>query len=449
MNIIIVGLGNVGQELVCRLSKENHSIVAIDNDLKRLEQIVNQYDIKGILGNGASYDILTEAEAGNSDLLIACTALDELNILCCLVGKKLGVKDTIARVRTPEYFTLFESTDFSLSMMVNPEYETAVSISRILYYTSALQLKPFADGKVDLVEFKVTNKTKLSGVGLKDIQQHFKRKILICAVERADDVIIPSGDFVLQDNDKIYIIMPNNDISSIFEDLASKEKPIKKVMIIGGNGTAFYLVNELLKFGMKIKIIEADQKRCEHLSESFSKLEIIQGEGTDQKLLIDEGLERMDAVVCLSDNDEQNIIISMFARHQGIKKVVTRLDNNSYYRMLQHVNIDSIVSSKSTTADQITRYVRAKQDSQGGSVNMLYRIVNEQAEAIEFTVGKDFRYVGIPLKDIRLKSNILVATIVRNGTILIPDGNDYLDIGDIVVVVTTHYALDDLNEILG
>lgn len=449
MNIIIVGLGNVGRELVARLSKEDHSIVAIDTNEKRLDLAVNQYDIKGILGNGASFDVLTEAEAGNSDLLIACTPLDELNILCCVVAKKMGVKDTIARVRTPEYFALFKSSDFGLSMMVNPEYETAIGISRILYYTSALQLKPFANGKVDLVEFKVTNKTKLDNMELKDIQQHFKKKILVCAVERNEDVTIPTGNFILRENDKIYIITSNNDLTSIFEDLSSKEKPIKKVMIIGGNGTAFYLADELVKFGMKVKIIEPEKQKCEQLCETLNRVDIIQGEGTDQALLLDEGLERMDAVVCLGESDEQNIIISMFARHAGVKKVITRVDNGSYYKMLQNVNIDSIVSSKSTTADQITRYVRAKQDSQGGSVNMLYRIVNEQAEAIEFTVGKDFRGVGIPLKDLRLKSNILIATIVRNGVIVIPDGNDYMDIDDIVVVVTTHYALDDLNEILG
>lgn len=449
MNIIIVGLGNVGQELVARLSKEDHSIVAIDTSEKRLNTLVNQYDIKGIIGNGANFDVLKEAEVQLSDLLIACTPLDELNILCCLVARKLGVKDTIARVRTPEYFGLFDSSDFGLSMMVNPEYETAVGISRILQYTSALQLKPFADGKVDLVEFKVTSKTKLDNVELKDIQQHFKKKILVCAVERGDNVVIPTGNFILRENDKIYIITSNTDINSVFEDLSSKEKRIRRVMIIGGNSTAFYLTSELLKFGMKLKIVVNDVAICERLTEAFDKIEIIQGEETDQALLLEEGLDKMDAVVCLGANDEQNIIISMFARHLGVKKVVARVDNAPYYKMLQNVNIDSIVSSKATTADQITRYVRAKQDSQGGSVNMLYRIVDEQAEAIEFTVRKDFRGIGIPLKDLRLKSNILIATIVRNGIIIIPDGNDYMDINDIVVVVTTHYALDDLNEILG
>ncbi len=449
MDIIIVGLGNVGQELVLRLSKENHSIVAIDTDEKRLENTVNSYDINGILGNGASYDVLTEANTANADLLIACTPRDEINILCCLVAKKLGVKDTIARVRTPEYFTLFESTDIGLSMMVNPEYETAISISRILYYKSALQLKPFADGKVDLVEFKVTNETRLADVELKEIQQHFQEKILVCAVERKEHVVIPTGNFVLKENDKIYIITSNNSLSTLFKSLYLKEKRIRKVLIVGGGETTFYLTKELQKYGMKIKIIEDDEKKCTVLSEKLSHVEIIHGEGTDQHLLLDEGLERADALVCLDESDEQNIIVSMFAREVGVKKVVTRVDNNSYYRMLNSTNIDSVVSSKSTTADQIIRYVRAKQDTDGGSVNRLYRIINEQAEAIEFTVGKDFDGVGVPLKDLRLKSNILIATIVRNGSILIPDGNDYMDIGDIVVVVTTHCALDDLNEILG
>lgn len=449
MEIIIVGLGNVGQELVARLATENHSIVAIDTDEKRLEIAVNSYDINGVLGNGASLNVLSEANPANADLLIACTPQDEINILCCLVAKKLGVKDTIARVRTPEYFTLFESTDIGLSMMVNPEYETAISISRILYYKSALQLKPFADGKVDLVEFKVTNETNLAEVELKEIQQHFQEKILVCAVERADQVVIPTGNFVLKENDKIYIITSNNSLPTLFKDLYLKEKRIRKVLVVGGGETTFYLTKELQKYGMKVKIIEDNEKRCTHLSETLSKVEIIHGEGTDQHLLLDEGLERADALVCLDESDEQNIIVSMFAREVGVKKVVARVDNNSYYKMLSSTNIDSVVSSKSTTADQIIRYVRAKQDSEGGSVNRLYRIINEQAEAIEFTVGKDFNGVGVPLKDLRLKSNILIATIVRNGSIIIPDGYDYMDIGDIVVVVTTHCALDDLNEILG
>lgn len=447
MKIIIVGAGNVGRELVSQLSKEGHDIIVVDIDSKCLEEVVNTFDVMGIVGNGASFDVLQEAKIQTAELLIACTPFDEMNILCCMVAKKLGASDTIARVRTPEYFTLFQDKELGLSMMVNPEYETALEISRTLRFSAAIKFEPFAGGRVDMVEIKVTDKTGLADVKLKDLRGRIKARVLICAVERNRKVYIPSGDFVLSRDDNIYLTASPESITDFFKEI-SDTKVSRSAMIVGGSKIAYYLAMELCKQGVKVKIIENNRERCNILSETLDKAEIIFGDGTDQDLLLDEGIAHTDAFISLCGHDEQNIILSMFAKNKGVKKVVCKVDKNSYYHMLQESGIDSIVSTRTTTADQIVRYARAKQSSDGGIVSKLYRIVNEQAEALEFTVRDDFKALGVPLKNIRLANNVLIASIIRNNEAIIPDGDSTLAEGDSVIVVTTNAFSDELNDIL-
>ena len=419
MNIIIVGVGNVGQELVGRLSEEGHNIVVVDTDAKKLENIIDNYDVKGILGNGASYEVLEEADAGSADLLIACTPHDELNILCCMVGKKFNAKDTIARIRTPEYFTLFQGKELGLSMMVNPEYETAVDIARALKFLSAIKIETFADGKVNLAEIKINETDALNGTELKDLASKFNTKVLICAVERG------------------------------FFKETTGSKGTRSVMIVGGGMIAFYLAKELRRLGIRVKIVESNESRCRFLSENLNKVDIIHGDGTDQDLLVDEGLTRTDAFIALCGFDEQNIILAIFARSKGVKKVIAKVDKMHYYKMLRSVGVESIVSTRATTADQIVRYVRGMQNTVGGKVNKLHRIVNDQAEALEFSVQSDFKALGVPLRNVKLGKQIIIATIIRNNEIIVPDGNSTIEAGDTVIVVTTREFTDDFNEILG
>ncbi len=448
MNIIIVGLGNVGKALVADLSKEEHDIFVVDKHQSVVENVVNTYDVSGVVGNGASKDTLKEARISSCDLFISCTSSDETNILCAIVAKKLGATDTIARVRTPEYFKIFKGQDLSLSMMINPEYETALSIARVLRFNSAIKIEPFADNKVDIVCLKVTKETGLINLELKNLGGKFGKKVLVCVVERNGQVFIPDGNFILKENDNIYVTASTKNLTSFFKAV-SGEKRSKSVMIIGGNQIAFYLAKELEKRNIAVKIIESDKKRCKELAEMLKEAVIIHGEGTDQELLETEGLKHTDAVVALLDLDEQNIIVSMFAKSLGVPKVVTRVDKEAYYSILKESSIDTFVSAKTVTADQIVRYTRAKSASKKESeINKLYHVVNDTTEVVEFTVADSFMGRGVPLKDLKLEKNVLIATIVRDDEVIIPSGGDSIESGDIVLVVTTNDDVENLNDIL-
>lgn len=446
MNIVIVGSGKVGTALVEQLSKEGHDIVVIDNKSALVGRLINDYDIKGICGNGANSDIQKEADVPSADLLIACTPLDELNILCCMVAKKLGAKEIIARVRNNEYFNLFLDNDLGLSMMVNPEYEAAMEIARVLRFPSAIKVEPFADGKVELIEYKVIENSPLIGIPLYNLGSIFDTKILICAVSREDSVIIPSGDFILEENDKIYLTASPKDIYTFFKNIGAFKKRCKKVMILGGGRISFYLAKQLRKIGINIKIIDSDYNRCVELKETLGKANVIEADYTEQDILLEEGLESTDALIALSESDETNMIISMFANSKKVR-VITKLDNNSYTSMLDNIGIDTVISPKSLTANQIVRHVRGKQHS-GGTVCTLYRIVNEKAEAIEFIANDTFNVLSVPFKDINLKPNVIIACIIRENLPIIPDGDTTIEVCDRVIIVTTATMFDELNDIL-
>lgn len=447
MKIVIVGVGNVGEELLFQLSQEGHDLIGVDLNESVLEKMVNAFDCMGVCGNGASYEVLEEAGVSTTDLLIACTPQDELNILCCMVAKKLGAKDTIARVRTPEYFTLFKDKDLGLSMMVNPEYETALSIARILRYSSALKIDTFANGKVDIVEVKVSSGSKLNGVALKDLNKTIQSKILLCAVDRNGEIYIPSGDFVIREGDMIFVTAPAKSIAEFFREIKGN-KQTRTCIITGGNRMAFYLAKELEKVGTRIKIVENDSAQCANLAETLRTVDVIEGDCTDQDLLLDEGLSSTDALICLSDVDEQNVLISTFANSIGVNKVVTRVEKRSYYKMLKASNIDSVISGKSTTAEHIVRYARGKQGAKGSSVKRLYRIANEQAEALEFEVTKNFKALNTPLKQVKFKPNTLIGSIIRRGEVIFPSGNDTIQENDLVIVVYAGRNVDDINQFL-
>lgn len=446
MKIIIVGAGNVGRELVKQLSNENHDIVVVDTNLKLVEDLVNTYDVKGVTGNGVSLDTMSETGVSNCDLLVACTQYDEMNMLCCLVAKKLGAKETIARVKNREYSELFASHELGISMLVNPDYESALEISRLLRFPSATQIQPFAGGRVDIIELKITPDSPLFGVALKDLSSVIKHKILVCAVVRSDEVYIPTGAFTLADGDKIYVTATKRGMYQLLKDLGLQE-PAKKVMVVGGTRIASYLAQELAKVDVKVKIIDKSEEKCAFLTETLDKAKIVNGDGTDQELLIEEGLLDTDALIVLTDGDEQNIIISMYASAKGVK-VITKIDNTSYSTLLENSGIDSVVATKATTANEIIKLVRGLANSMSSSVNKLFRILDGKAEVLEFSVTNAFKGHSIPLNVLKLKKDTLIAGIIRSGKLITPSGSDTMEVGDLVLIVTLSSDFDELNDIL-
>ncbi len=447
MKIIVAGAGNVGRKLLEELSIEEHNLVVVDKDATLVENVVDSFDVMGVVGNCISAEILKNAGVEDADLLIACTPHDEMNILCCMVAKKLGVGDTIARVRKPEYFTLFRDVELGLSMLVNPEYETAMEISRLLRFPSAIKIEPFAAGKVEVVEIVVTPKSPLDKLQLKKIAHRFQEKLLVCAVQRGKDVFIPNGDFVLEAWDEIYITASPKDIGLFFREMGMP-RGVNKIMIAGGSRTAFYLANELKKTNVSVKIVETDEEKCNFLDENLEKVEVICGDATDQVLLEEEGLGSMDAYIALCGIDERNIVTSLFAGRKGVKKVIAKVDNPALAGLWEEKSNQSIVSICTTTVNEIIRYVRGKESSGGGKFSKLYRIIDDRVEILEFIVSEHFEGVDRPLKDLKLKGDTLIAAIVRNGALIVPGGNDAIYPGDIVLIVTLQEFSGNLNEIL-
>lgn len=448
MEIVISGLGSVGTTLMQELVDEGHNIVVIDINAQKIENAVNKFDVKGVIGNGASASVLKEAGVQHSDLFIGATNHDELNILCCIIAKKLGAKKTIARASKPEYLDLFKNEgDLGLSLMVNPQYEAALEISRMLRFPSAIKVNEFSNGKVELVEFLVSEDSPLVGLPLKKLGSIFKEKVLICAAQRDDKAIIPTGDFVIQAGDRLFVTATMKHISLFFKHLGWNRQA-KDAIIVGGSTTAYYLCKELDKIGIHAKLIEKDPQKASIFSEDFKKINVILGDGTDQELLLEEGLATTDAFVALANMDEQNIIMSMFATSQDVPKVITKIDQLGYYDMLQKSGIYSAVSTKTSTTDRIIRFVRLIGNAQGSTVKRVFHIIDDTTEILEFEAKENFKHFDVPIQQLNLKKHLLVAGIIRKGELITPSGQDVIKLGDNVIIVTLEEGLDDLKDIL-
>lgn len=449
MKITIIGVGKVGKVVTEYLANEGHDIVIIDTDAELIEECVNIYDVKGVVGNGASFDIQLEAEVDKSDILIATTGSDELNILCSLVAKKNNVKHSIIRVRNPEYSKQMEfmHKELGVDLVVNPELEAANEIFKLLKYPSSSKINYFANELAEIVELQLTKDSLLVGKPLYQLHNVFGIKFLVSIVEREGKVYIPSGSFVLEEDDKVYITASHDDINDLFKKLKIFKQSSRKVMIIGGGKISYYLANQLVNNKIKVKIIEFDKNICVELSDQLPEAEIVYGDGSDQKLLIEEGLADVDAFVSLTGFDEENIIMSLFAETLNVPKVITKTNHHSYSNILEKVGLGSAVSPKFTTALKISRYVRSL-GNKVTQVRNLYKLVNDEIEVAEFYITNTCSFTNKTFKELEFKPNVLIACIVRDNHVIIPTGVDYLLPEDSVVVVTTIKHLKDFQDVL-
>ncbi len=450
MRIIIVGCGNVGRTLTEQLSQEGHSITVIDRDEELTEEVATQYDVMGIGGNGASFSVQKEAGIGHADLLIAVTTSDEVNLLCCLIAKKAGGCNTIARVRNPVYNKeiSYIKEELGLSMVINPELTAALEISRLLKFPSAIKVDTFAKGRVELLGYKVGEGSPLCGQSLMEVSAKLQGNVLICMVERGDQVYIPDGRFRLQEKDVISLVAAPKHANEFFKKIGMTANRIRNVLIVGGGETSYYLTKMLQSMGMGVKIIERSKERCNELSALLPKTLVIHGDGTERNLLQEEGLAQMHAFVSWTSMDEENVMLSLFARRASKAKTVTKIQRIAYDEIINSMDLGSVLYPKYITADYIIQYVRAMQNSIGSNVETLYRLSDDRVEALEFVVGKQSPVIGIVLKDLKLKENLLIGCINRRGKIIIPGGQDSLEQGDTVVVVTTNKGFHDLRDIL-
>ena len=451
LNIIIVGCGKVGRALVEQLSKEGHYITIIDKNPEKIQSLTNLYDIMGIVGNGASYSVQMEAGIEDADLIISVTDSDELNLLCCTVAKQVGDCSAIARVRTPDYSkeVSYLRDKLGLAMIINPELEAAKEAARILYLPTALEINSFAHGQAELIKIKVPEGNTIDGMTIAHLGRKIAPNILICAVERDGEVTIPAGDFTIQRGDIISFAASRKVAKQFLEDIGFKTNQVGNTMIIGGGKSTYYLAKLLMNMGIEVKIIESNRQKCEELSILLPKAIIINGDGTDEELLKEEGIETAESFVPLTGIDEENVMLTLYARKVSKAKVITKINRMTFKTVLNDLDLGSVIYPRYITSEAIVAYVRAKRASRGSDIETLYHIFDSKAEAIEFRIREESSVTDVCLANLSLKKNLLIAFINRNGKIIIPSGNDCIRVGDTVTIVTTHSGLKDIRDILG
>ncbi|MBQ7322338.1 MAG: Trk system potassium transporter TrkA [Clostridia bacterium] len=450
MKIVIIGMGTIGRTILKSLADEGgHTITIIDEDKDKIEQLIEKYDVLGVVGNGACVDIQREAKMRTADLAIVMTNSDELNVFACLVAKQAGVKNTIARVRNPVYRKqiMDMKDELGISVIVNPEKETASEIFNLINLPPIAQVEHFANGKVLLVEIVAEAGCALIGESLISLGQKLTSKVLICAVQRGEQVIIPTGNFMICEGDRIHFTSDAKSLRDFLAEINLVNYRLRNIMIVGGSQIGYYLADELSKKKYRVKLIENDKKNADMLAESLPRVTVVHGNGTRHDLLLEEGIEAMDAFIALTDIDEENMIVSMFANKMKVKKTITQIKSDDLYGLLRELGINNNVSPKNIVADSVISYIRALANKRGSNVLTLYRLVKNQVEALEFLAKKQERFYDKPLKELRLKENCLVACIIRQSEVIIPNGNSCIQHGDNVIVVTTHKNFDDLADI--
>ena len=450
LRIIIVGCGKVGSTLVDQLCKEGHDITVIDTNIDKIHELTNLYDIMGVEGNGASHSIQKEAGIDSTDLLIAVTGSDELNLLCCTVARRVTKCSTIARVRNPDYSKEAEylREQLGLAMIINPELDAAKEIARILYLPTALEVSPFAHGQAELVQFKVPEGNILDGITLMQLSSKVPARVLICAIERGGEVEIPTGATKIQAGDIISFVAQRTTIKNFLQHICVKTKRVNNTLIIGGGKSTYYLAEQLLHMGIAVKIIEKDRKRCEELSVLLPKAIIINGDGTDEELLKEEGIETIESFVPLTGLDEENVMLTLHARQLSGTKVITKINRLSFKNVITSLQLGSVIYPRLIISEAIIAYVRAKKNSMDSNLETLYHLFDSRVEALEFRIDRTSKATDIPLMNLKMKKQVLIAFINRRGRIILPSGSDSIQVGDTVMVVTKHSGFDEIEDIL-
>ncbi len=450
MKIVIVGVGSVGSAICSQLAGEGHDITLIDTDGDILAAITNKHDVFGVIGNGADISVLKKANTEKADLLIAVSSNDEINILCGLAAKKLGVKQTIARVRNPEYYELIQylKNDMNILLTINPEYAVAKQIYRTLRFPSATKINTFCRGKVEMAQFTVPEGSPICNVTLNELRGKLDYRFLVCAVLRDDEAHIPNGFFSIKAGDEICVTAPEDDITKFFKTAGIYKTPVKDVLIVGGGRTTYYLEGLLEKGKIRSTVIEKNKQLCREIAGDFD-CNVLCADGTDKEVLLEEGLSKADAFLALSDIDEENAVISMYAKSQGASKVITKISSFSYIDLFKNVGLDGIVSPKSSTASYMTRLIRAMANVRGSEIESLHRLLEDKVEALEFLIKENIDgLTDVPFKELRTRPGTLIACIERKEKILIPTGDDCIEKGDTVIIVTTLPQIKGIKEIL-
>jgi trk system potassium uptake protein TrkA len=449
LNIIIVGCGKVGANLVEQLSKEGHDITVIDKKSTVIQNITNLYDVMGLVGNGASYSVQRDAGVDEADLIIAVTNSDELNLLCCTVAKRVGKCAAIARVRTPDYSddVNYLKEELGLAMIINPELQAAREAARILYLPTALEVTPFAHGQAELVKFKIPEKNTIDGITIAKLGSTITNDILICAVERGSDVFIPNGNFVLHAGDVISFVSKRTTARTFLKQIGFNTRQVKDTMIIGASIFAYYLAKELISMGITVTIIERDEASCQLMNTLLPKAVIINGDGTDPDVLNEAGIQYAQSFMPLTGIDEENILLTLHAKQVSNAKVITKINKIGFKDVINRLDLGSLIYPKNIASEAIIAYVRAKSNSTGSNIETLYHMFDYRVEAIEFLVDSESSVTGVPLKDLKLKKDVLISFINRNGKIIIPSGGDCILAGDTVMIVTKHSGFTQLTDI--
>lgn len=451
MKIIVVGCGKIGKAVISALISEGHKVTAIDSNRKAIEEITNLYDAMGVCGIGTDCNTLIDAAVNKCDIFLAVTGSDELNMLSCFIARNLGAKYTVARIRDRSYNESnlgFLREQLELSMAINPERLAAYDIYNLLKLPTAAHIETFSTRRFEIIELVLREDSPLAGAKIMDLRKKYQANFLICAVLRGEEIFIPGGLFELQSGDRIAITAAPNEIIKLLRHLKLAKKQARNVMILGGSRTAYYLAKMLLSTGSDVTIIDKDPKVCQKLSEALPGANVILGDGAQKELLHEEGLNTIDAFVALTGIDEENILLSYYASSQEVPKVITKVNRDEFISLANRMGLDTIISPKRVISDLMRRYSRAMENTVGSNVERLYKIMEEHAEALKFNVSPEFKYIGVPLKDIKFKNNILIAGILRNRKSIIPTGDDVFMEGDKAIVISAGHKLLDLQDII-
>lgn len=445
-----MGCGKVGQTLAVQLNNDGNNITVIDTSSQKVSEVTDRHDIMGVVGNGATHTVQQEAGIKNADLLIAVTGSDELNLLCCLIAKKAGNCQTIARVRNPQYSSEapFLKDELGLAMIINPEYASAMEIARILRFPSAIKIDTFAKGQVELLKFRLPEGSPIVDMSVKDVMIKLKCDVLICTIERDGEAYIANGDSVFREKDIISLVASPKKALDFFNKIKYKTRSVRDVMIVGGGEITHYLADILRKSDISVKVIEKNKEKCEEMCTSLPGVTVINGDAVDQGVLMEEGLEKAGAFVALTNLDEENILLSLFAKNKNNGKLIAKINRIEFDEVVSQLDLDTVIYPRHLTSENIVRYVRAMKNTIGSNVETLYIVIKDKVEASEFIVRENSPITGIPLEQLKFKDNVLVAAILRDRKVIIPHGGDVINPGDAVVIVSEIMALHDITDVL-